>query len=102
MNIVSWRLAVYNFHFLNTSNLQCFDENFSLDDYGMSLVVEDNKTIIDTLTWNGTAKKSGLDMGDIINEFKIENQNRPKKEIIYPIALILLSIFGYLNIRRRI
>ena len=79
-----------------------FDENFSLEDYGMSLVVEDNKTIIDTLTWNGIAKKSGLDMGDIINEFKIENQNRPKKEIIYPIALILLSIFGYLNIRRRI
>jgi len=78
-----------------------FDENFSLDDYGMSLVVEDNKTIIDTLTWNGIAKKSGLDMGDIINEFKIENQNRPKKEIIYPIALILLSIFGYLNIKRR-
>ena len=79
-----------------------FDENFRLDDYGMSLVVEDNKTIIDTLKWNGIAKKSGLDMGDIINEFKIENQNRPKKEIIYPIALILLSIFGYLNIRRRI
>ena len=79
-----------------------FDENFSLDDYGMSLVVEDNKTIIDTLKWNGIAKKSGLGMGDIINEFKIENQNRPKKEIIYPIALILLSIFGYLNIRRRI
>ncbi len=79
-----------------------FDENFSLDNYGMSLVVEDNKTIIDTLKWNGIAKKSGLDMGDIINEFKIENQNRPKKEIIYPIALILLSIFGYLNIRRRI
>ena len=79
-----------------------FDENFSLDDYGMSLVVEDNKTIIDTLKWNGIAKKSGLDMGDIINEFKIENQNRPKKEIIYPIALILLSIFGYLNVKRRI
>ncbi len=79
-----------------------FDENFSLDDYGMSLVSEDNKTIIDTLKWNGIAKKSGLDMGDIINEFKIENKNRPKKEIIYPIALILLSIFGYLNIRRRI
>ncbi len=79
-----------------------FDENFSLDDYGMSLVVEDNKTIIDTLKWNGIAKKTGLDMGDIINEFKIENQNRPKKEIIYPIAFILLSIFGYLNIRRRI
>ena len=78
-----------------------FDENFSLDDYGMSLVVEDNKTIIDTLKWNGIAKKSGLDMGDIINEFKIENQNRPKKEIVYPIALILLSIFGYLNIKKR-
>ena len=33
-----------------------FDENFSLDDYGMSLVVEDNKTIIDTL--NGMELKN--------------------------------------------
>ena len=78
-----------------------FEEDFNLDDYGMTLVVENNKTIVDTLKWNGMAKKSGLDMGDIITEFKIENQNRPDKEFIYPVALLLLTIFGYLNIRRK-
>ena len=46
-------------------------------------------------------KKNGIDMGDIITEFKIENQNRPNKEIIYPIALTILSFFGYFNLRRK-
>ena len=78
-----------------------FEEDFNLDDYGMTLIVENNKTIVDTLKWNGMAKKSGLDMGDIITEFKIENQNRPDKEFIYPVALLFLTIFGYLNIRRK-
>ena len=78
-----------------------FEEDFNLDDYGMTLIAENNKTIVDTLKWNGMAKKSGLDMGDIITEFKIENQNRPDKEFIYPVALLFLTIFGYLNIRRK-
>tara|TARA_B100000886_G_scaffold975_1_gene696 strand:- start:393 stop:1106 length:714 start_codon:yes stop_codon:yes gene_type:complete len=78
-----------------------FEENFDLDDYGMKLIVQNDKIIIDNLNWNGIAKKSGLDIGDIINEFKIENQNRPKKEIVYPIALILLLVSGYLNFRRK-
>ena len=81
---------------------ESFDKKFNFEEYGVNLINEDGRLTVDTLKWNGIAKKSGLDIGDIINEFKIENQNRPKKEIIYPIALILLSIFGYLNIRRRI
>jgi hypothetical protein len=40
-------------------------------------------------------------MGDLISEFKIENSNRPNKTIIYPIAILLLFIFGYLNFRRK-
>ncbi len=39
-------------------------------------------------------------MGDYITEFKIENANRPNKKIVYPIALFLLLVFGYLNKRR--
>jgi len=39
-------------------------------------------------------------MGDIITEFKIENLNRPDKKIIYPIALLLILVFGFLNKRR--
>ena len=48
------------------------------------------------------AKKQGLEMGDIISEFKIENLDRPNKAIVYPFATILLIIFGYLNYRRKI
>ena len=40
-------------------------------------------------------------MGDYISEFKIENSDRPSKGIIYPIAILLLIIFGYFNYRRK-
>jgi hypothetical protein len=57
--------------------------------------------IIDTLDWKGLAKKDGIEMGDIITEFKIENLNRPNKAIIYPFALLFLTGFGFLNYRRK-
>ena len=50
--------------------------------------------------WKGLAKKDGMEIGDIITEFKIENLDRPSKAIVYPFALILLFGFGYLNYRR--
>ena len=77
-----------------------FDENYSLKDYGISLVDQKGKTTIDTLDWKGLAKKDGMEMGDIITEFKIENLDRPSKTIVYPFALILFLGFGYLNYRR--
>jgi len=77
-----------------------FDQNYSLKDYGISLVDQEGKTIIDTLDWKGLAKKDGMEMGDIITEFKIENLDRPNKAIVYPFALLLLFSFGYFNYRR--
>ena len=56
--------------------------------------------IIDKVKWNGLAKKSGIVMGDMISEFKVENLDRPNKAIIYPFALILLFGFGFLNYKR--
>jgi len=79
-----------------------FDQNYSLKDYGISLVDQEGKTTINTLDWKGLAKKDGMEMGDIITEFKIENLERPNKAIVYPFALILLLGFGYLNYKRRI
>ena len=55
--------------------------------------------IVDILNWKGEAKKSGIQMGDIISNFKIENPDRPNKAIVYPFALIFLSIFGYMNFK---
>ena len=78
-----------------------FENKFNLEDYGINLVKSDNEIVVDTLKWNGLAKKNGMQTGDIISEFKVENLSRPNKSIIYPIALILLLIFGYLNYKRK-
>jgi len=78
-----------------------FEESFNLEKYGMNLIKDENRIIVDNLMWNGLAKKSGFEMGDLISEFKVENLDRPSKNIIYPIALLLLIIFGYLNKSRR-
>jgi len=78
-----------------------FDENYSLKDYGINLVDQEGKATIDTLDWKGLAKKDGIEMGDIITEFKIENLDRPNKAIVYPFALFLLFVFGFLNYKRK-
>ena len=68
-----------------------------MEKYGISLVNQDNKMIVDTLDWKGQAKKNGLEMDDEITELKIENFNRPNKDIVYIFSFILLITFGYLN-----
>ena len=77
-----------------------FDSEYNLDKYGINLIKENEKILVDNIKWNGMAKKSGIEMGDYITEFKIENENRPNKKIVYPIALFLLLVFGYLTKRR--
>ncbi len=78
-----------------------FEQNFNLEDYGVNLIKEENKIIVETLKWNGLAKKQGFELDDIISDFKIENLDRPNKAIVYPVALIFLFVFGYLNYRRK-
>ncbi len=74
-----------------------FESEFSLEEYGINLINENEKILVDTIKWNGQAKKSGMEMGDYITELKTENSNRPSKKIVYPFALFLLLVFGYLN-----
>ena len=78
-----------------------FETDYSLEQYGISLIRDKNRVIVDTLKWNGKAKKDGFETGDYISEFKIENVDRPNKGIIYPIAILFLIIFGYFNARRK-
>ena len=78
-----------------------FEDKFSLEDYGITLMKQDDKVVVDNLKWNGEAKKSGFEMGDYISEFKIENSDRPSKNIVYPIAILLLVVFGYFNLKRK-
>ncbi len=83
-------------------NKNTFKKKYNLEDYGIDVIEENNKVIIDNLKWNGKAKQSGFEIGDYISEFKIENTDRPPKIIIYPLAFFLLIIFGYLNSRRKV
>ena len=79
-----------------------FEKNFNLEDYGVNLVNKEGRLTVDTLKWNGIAKKTGVETGDVISEFKIENLNRPNKAIIYPFSFLLILIFGYNNYRRKL
>ena len=65
----------------------------------MTLTDQNDQLTVDKLNWRGEAKKSGMQMGDIISNFKIENPDRPNKAIVYPFAFIFLVIFGYINLR---
>jgi len=78
-----------------------FEDKFTLEDYGITLMKQDDKVVVDNLKWNGEAKKSGFEMGDYISEFKIENSDRPSKNIVYPIAILFLLVFGYFNLKRK-
>ena len=78
-------------------NKNTYEENFNLENYGINLVKSNDNIIIDTLDWKGNAKKSGLEMDDIISEIKIENFDRPNKDFIYIFAFIALILFGFLN-----
>ena len=78
-----------------------FENEYNLEQYGISLVKKENMIVVDTLKWNGKAKISGFEIGDYISELKIENLDSPSKKIIYPLAILLLAIFGYLNYRRK-
>ena len=96
------RLSEYGERYkLFVINKKTFKDNFTLEDYGINLIKDGKKYLVDTLKWNGIAKKTGFETGDIISEFKIENLNRPNKALVYPFALLILAIFGFLNFNRK-
>ena len=78
-----------------------FEKEYNLEEYGVTLIDQNDQLIVDKLNWKGEAKKSGMQMGDIISNFKIENPDRPNKAIVYPFAFFALLVFGYLNYRRK-
>ena len=80
---------------------EMFENEYNLEDFGVKLSEENNQVVVDKINWKGLAKKSGMQMGDIISNFKIENPDRPNKMIVFPAAFLLLLIFGYSNYKRR-
>ena len=68
-------------------------ENYNLENYGLNIAESNDNIIVDTLDWKGNAKKSGLEMDDIISEIKIENFDRPNKDVIYIFSFFALLLF---------
>ena len=80
---------------------ESFKQSYKLSEYGINLVNQNDKLTVDSIQWDSLAKKHGLETGDVITEFKIENLNRPNKAIVYPFSFLLFLIFGYNNYRRK-
>ncbi len=80
---------------------ESFKQSYNLSEYGINLVNQNDKLTVDSIQWESLAKKHGLETGDVITEFKIENLNRPNKAIVYPFSFLLFLIFGYNNYRRK-
>jgi len=78
-----------------------FDKDYSLEEAGVMIKDIDSRITVDNLKWNSVAKKLGVETGDVISEFKIENLDRPNKATIYPFSLLILLLFGYLNYKRK-
>ena len=80
-------------------NKNTYEENYNLENYGLNIAESNDNIIVDTLDWKGNAKKNGLEMEDIISEIKIENFDRPNKDIVYIFSFIVLissSIFCFI------
>ena len=42
-----------------------YNQNFSIEEYGLNLTSKNNKIIVDALKWNGLAKKSGFEKYEV-------------------------------------
>ena len=82
-------------------NKNTFKNDFNIKDYGIILINDEERITVNKIENNILGKKNGFEDGDVVTEFKIENLDRPNKAIIYPFSLILLTIFGYFNYRRK-
>ena len=47
-----------------------YEKEYNIEEYGMTLIDQDNQLVVDKLDWKGEAKKSGIQMGDIISTLK--------------------------------
>ena len=56
---------------------------------------------VDTLKWNGLAKKSGVETGDVISEFKTEILDRPNKAIDLSFCFIIVIWIWLFKLYRR-
>ena len=65
------------------------------DAAGLELKEDDGKLIIDNLVFGGVAEKQKLDFDWEIASVKVENTDRPAKQWMYLLGLILLALVWF-------
>ena len=69
--------------------------------WGIELKGEaDGKYVVANLAFQGIAEKAGVAFGDQVTDMDIEQVDRPPKELVYPVMLLLLA-FVIMGQRRR-
>lgn len=71
-----------------------------IEDVGLMLKRDDERVIVDMVTFDSPAQKAGLDFDWEILSIEVENDRPPKQLMFIPTILILVAM-GYLQIRRR-
>ncbi|MBT3361463.1 MAG: TRAP transporter permease [Rhodospirillales bacterium] len=68
--------------------------------YGVKIVAEDGRFIVDALQENSIAANTNLQVGDVVTEVDAEQSGRPAKEVVYPIMLLILGFVILLQVGR--
>ncbi|MDG2404272.1 MAG: TRAP transporter fused permease subunit [Paracoccaceae bacterium] len=58
---------------------------------------EDGRLYVSNTDFNGPGEKAGLTFGDYITHIDVEQFNRPAKEWVYPIGLLLLALVFFVQ-----
>jgi len=68
---------------------------------GMELEKVERGYNVANLGFNGLAEKAKIEFGDIVTTVEVEQTDRPAKELVYPIALLILAGVLWLQWMRR-
>ena len=69
--------------------------------FGIKLAKDGGRYNVADLAITGAAAKMKMDFGDIVTAVDVEQTGRPPKELVYPIALLILGGIFWLQLRRR-
>jgi hypothetical protein len=69
--------------------------------FGIKLSKDEGRYNVSDLAITGAAAKAKMDYGDIVTAVDVEQIGRPPKELVYPIALLILGALLLLQNRRR-
>ncbi len=68
---------------------------------GVSLEPEDDRYWVSDLAFRGAAEAKGMFFGDYVTDITVQSLDRPPRELVYPLVLVLLALVVAAQHRRR-